>query len=324
MTKFGTLSKFRNSENYLKFVSQLDSKSELLDILLLSPRQLIKPQFGFIRDFKRVFQASRLSSAEIPTSGKLPEIEIFVACIAKDFELLPRVLASGVSTSKNNVKKITVATTPDLLDTKLDIEGIHVNFVDENSLVSEINRSALKVKFGSRYGWVLQQLLALTFVMDSKAAGILVLNADTIITRRQIWLNNRSEQPLMCSFEYNKLYYDFLGLYDFPTKKFRCSHITHHMLMQPAKLRDIYAHYIKKNLDEFIVDIVNYSQTHISPVCIEFELYAYGMLGMYPELIKKRKFANINVRRSENSLNAEFASQLSKSYNSFSLHEYLN
>lgn len=324
MTNFGTLSRFRNAENYLKFVSHLDKKSVLLDIILLLPRQLIKPQFGFIRDFKRVFHASRLPSREIQTSGKIPEIEIFVACIAKDFELLPRVLTSGVLSSRNSVKKITVATTSDLLDTKLNIQGIHVNFVDENSLVSETNRSALKVKFDSRYGWVLQQLLALTFVMDSKAAGILVLNADTIITRRQVWLNERSEQPLMCSFEYNKLYYEFLGLYDFPTKKFRCSHITHHMLMQPAKLRSIYAHYIKKNLDDFIIDIVDYSQTHISPVCIEFELYAYGMLGIYPELIKKRKFANINVRRSENSLNTESASQLSNSYNSFSLHEYLN
>ena len=324
MSKFGTLSRFRNAESYLKFVSQIDNKSELLDILLLLPRQLIKPQFGFIRDFKRVFHASRLLSTEILTSGNLPEIEIFVACIAKDFELLPSVLSSGVLSSSNNVKKITVVTTSDLLDTKLDIQGIQVNFVDENSLVSEINRSALKVKFGSRYGWVLQQLLALTFVMDSKAEGILVLNADTIITRSQVWLNERYEQPLMCSYEYNKLYYEFLGLYDFPTKKFRCSHITHHMLMQPAKLRNIYAHYIKKNLDEFIVDIVNYSQTHVSPVCIEFELYAYGMLGIYPELIKKRKFANINLRRSKNSLITEAASQLSNSYNSVSLHEYLN
>jgi hypothetical protein len=254
----------------------------------------------------------------------LPEIEIFVACIAKDFELLPSVLSSGVLSSKNNVKKITVVTTSDLLDTKLDIQGIQVNFVDENSLVSEMNRSALKVKFGSRYGWVLQQLLALTFVMDSKAEGILVLNADTIITRSQVWLNERSEQPLFCSYEYNKLYYEFLGLYDFPTKKFRCSHITHHMLMQPAKLRNIYSYYIKKDLDEFIVDIVNYSQTHVSPVCIEFELYAYGMLGIYPELIKKRKFANINLRRSKNSLITNAVSQLSNSYNSVSLHEYLN
>ncbi len=323
MNQFGRFSRFCNGENYLKSVSQLDNRSRLWDVLFLLPRQIIRPQRDFIRDFKRVFRASRLNCEEIRTEGEIPEIEIFVACISKDLELLPSVLTHAVLNSRNKVTKITVATTSDLLDLEFDVEKIKVHFVDENSLVSDKNRIALRVKFGPRYGWVLQQLLALTFVMDSKSEGVLVLNADTIITRKQTWLNEKFEQPLMCSYEYNSLYYEFLDVYNFPIKGYGCSHITHHMLMQPAKLRDIYMHYINKNLDEFVTDIVEFSDSHISPVCIEFELYAYGMLGLHPDLIKKRKFANTNVARSEVTLNASVADSFANRYNSISLHEYL-
>jgi hypothetical protein len=274
MNQSGGFSRFRNGENYLRSVSQLSNQSRIEDILFLLPRQLIRPQLEFIRDFKRVFRASRLNCKELLKEGEIPELEIFVACISKDFELLPSVLTHAVLNSSNKVNRITVATTSDLLDHQLEIEKIVVHFVDENALVNEKNRSVLKIKFGPRYGWVLQQLLALTFVMNSKSEGVLVLNADTIITRKQTWLNEKSEQPLMCSYEYNSHYYEFLGVYGFPIKRYRCSHITHHMLMQPAKLRDIYAHYIKKSLDEFVDDIVTFSHSHTSPVCIEFELYA--------------------------------------------------
>jgi hypothetical protein len=322
VNQFGARSIFRNGESYLKYVSKLENQSRLRDMLFLFPRQAIKPQWNFIRDFKRIFHASRLNSEEIPAVGKLPEIEIFVACIAKDFELLPVVLEYAVLNSRNRITKITVATTPDLLETELEVGSIRASFIDENSLVSEKNRDILRAKFGSRYGWVLQQLLALTFVMNSVSEGVLVINADTILTRKQVWLNEKFEQPLMCSYEYNSLYYEFLDIYGFPIQKYRCSHITHHMLMQPTKLRSIYAHFIKKSMDDFIADIVKFSNMHISPVCVEFELYAYGMLGLHADLVKKKKFANTNVRRSELNLNSS-AHLTKNSYNSISLHDYI-
>lgn len=324
MINFGKLSKYRNAESYLRSVSQLGDRSEPWDILLLSPRQIVKPEREFIRDFKRVYSASRLSSREIKAEGTLPEIEIFVACIKKDIELLPIVLRHAFLNSSNKITKITVATTSDLLAIELDIEGIKVDFIDENSLISDRSRSVLKSRFVSRYGWVLQQVLALSFVMNSRSEGILVLNADTIITRKQVWLNSKSEQPLMCSYEYNPPYYKFLKDYGFPTQKFMCSHITHHMLMQPEKLRQIYGHYVSKNLDDFVSDIAKNSTSHISPVCVEFELYAYGMLGLFPDLAKKRKFANTSVQRSKFTLDSLVANHFIDKYNSISLHDYID
>lgn len=318
-----TLSPFLDGGKYTKLVSQLNRKSMPWHLLLLFPRQLIKPQFGFLRDLRRIVRASRIQTNLISETERLPEIEVFTACVAKDMQLLPTILLNAVLKSANPVSGITVVTTPDLIETRIEINGILVNFVDENTLIAEEMRSALRARFGNRYGWVLQQLLTLKHVLNSSSRGVLVVNADTFITRKQIWLNDLDEQPLMCSYEYNTFYYEFLAHYNFPVNQHKCSHITHHMLMQPDKMRIIYDNFIKKNFPSFVEDIVELSENHISPICVEFELYAYGMLGLFPKLVKKRKFANIGVSRNDLMLSSKGEIENAPYFNSISMHDYL-
>jgi hypothetical protein len=293
-------------------------------ILLLLPRQLFRPQFEFIRDFARIYEASRLRTDLIEEHDNLPEIEIFIACIEKDFELLPHILKSAIQSSANRVRRITVATTADLVNSEISIGSISVEFIDENSLIDEESRSNIKYRFGDRYGWVLQQLLTLTFVLRSSSRGILVLNADTFLLRRQVWLDNNGVQPLMCSYEYNKPYYEFLSLFNFPVQSIKCSHITHHMLMQPDKLRIIYDKHISMSIAEFISFIIRNASEHNSPVCVEFELYAYGMFSLYPKLIQKRKFANTSMPRLALTSNSFESLDIQMNYNSISMHDYLS
>jgi hypothetical protein len=315
---------YLNAENYIKYVSQLQSESKIWHIFLLLPRQIFRPQFEFIRDFTRIYKASRLRTDLIEEHDNLPDIEIFIACIAKDFDLLPNIITRAIQTSANRVRRITVATTADLVKSKVSVGSISVEFVDENSLIDEENRSSLRHRFGDRYGWVLQQLLTLTFVLRSSSPGILVINADTFLLRRQVWLDNNAVQPLMCSYEYNKPYYEFLSLFNFPVQNVKCSHITHHMLMQPDKMREIFEHHINMSFTEFISFIIEKAPAHNSPICVEFELYAYGMNSLYPQLIRKRKFANTSMPRVALTSNSFEFSDIQLKYNSISMHDYID
>jgi hypothetical protein len=128
----------------------------------------------------------------------------------------------------------------------------------------------------------------------------------------------------MESYEYHKPYYDFLRRFRLDEKKFKASHITHHMLMQPKYLRLIYSEFIHEdftNLDYFVEQIIKYSDpAESSPVCVEFELYALGMRSKFESKVQLRKFGNRSVDRQTY---IESSAKDFHGLNSISLHSYL-
>ena len=158
--------------------------------------------------------------------------------------------------------------------------------------------------------------------MKSNTPGVLVINADTLLIRPQVWLSGDKTQILMTSFEYHKPYYQFLNRYGLTERKFGVSHITHHMLMQPNFLREIFNSFIGGDLENFIDEIIFHSSSgEKSPICVEFELYALGMRIMHPSKIQIRKFSNISV---DPGVFKGLKDPDYISYNSVSLHAYLN
>ena len=288
--------------------------------------QVLRFQGDFVRIFPRVVRALRLRSEPLPTSPNLPQISIFVACIEKDLHLLPQVLKNAIQNSRNPIRKMTVVTPR---DTPIDMNnfisiGVPVEFVNEEDVISESIRIKLRGRFSGRYGWVLQQLLTITHVMKSDDAGVLVINADTLILRPQVWLLENDVQILMESFEFHKPYYDFLRRFNLDESNFKSSHITHHMLMQPKYLREIYSEFIDDNFQDseyFVDQIIEFSNpSESSPICVEFELYALGMRTRYSSYIELRKFGNISV---DKKTYQESHYESFSNFNSISIHSYL-
>lgn len=288
--------------------------------------QVLRFQGDFVRIFPRVVRALRLSSEPLPTNPNLPQISIFVACIEKDLHLLPQVLKNTIQNSRNPIRKMTVVTPR---DTPIDMNnfisiGVPVEFVNEEDVISESIRIKLRERFSGRYGWVLQQLLTITHVMKSDDPGVLVINADTLILRPQVWLLENDVQILMESFEYHKPYYDFLRRFKLDESNFKSSHITHHMLMQPKYLREIYSEFIAdnfQNIEYFVDQIIEFSNpSESSPICVEFELYALGMRTRYSSYIELRKFGNISV---DKKTYQESHYESFSNFNSISIHSYL-
>lgn len=284
------------------------------------------------RNFVRRVRALSLPNDLNLSESGYPEIEILTVAAAKDFEVLPYTLKSAIRNSKNPVKRITVICPEQQVESCFQIikdSGIqeNVNVLNENEIIEESVRTTIREKFGARYGWVLQQALATYFIGNSNAAGILLINADTVLINQAHWLDGIGNQILMPSLEFHEPYYKLLRT----VMKFkitpRNTFITHHMLFQPECLRTIIKYQGYSNVLEFInAAIMEANADEPSSMCIEFEPYAQGMLKYYSNRVTLKKFSNLGVQRTQENLRKLeqlVEKELSYPYNSVSLHDYL-
>jgi hypothetical protein len=246
----------------------------------------------------------------------------------KDLDLLPFSLMSAVNKSLNPIKKLTVII-PNAEKVRCEkiLESTkfqhNVEILLEDNVIEESTRIKLKSKFKTRYGWVLQQLLAVQFVLTSESAGVLLLDADTILTRDVVWLESDDVQKILVSFDYHKPYYEVLS------KIIECDlspkniFIAHHMLLQPKYLKEIFCLYNLKGIENLAILLIqNADENDISSLCVDFELYGQGMMKLHRDKLKLRKFSNIPVERRRlkplDDLYKEYSS-----YSSISMHSYL-
>jgi hypothetical protein len=284
-----------------------------------------------LRNLIRQFRAISLPTTQIQNSVDNPKIEILCVAAGKDLNLLPLVLTQAVETSANEVTKITIITRSiDIARCKEVLEKIDFQtaceVLDEDLQFSSTLRMEIKENFGARYGWVLQQFLAVDYILKSNSPGVLLVNADTILLREMLWMNKKKEQVLMASTEFHPPYYQLLAkLIGIPKRSFH-THITHHMLFQPSVFREIFDCWKIGTIHDLAYWIFkNSEKNNQSPLCIEFELYAQGMTIIHPELVKLRKFANTTWKRNQESLNEVhkiIQIGASPKWNSISLHDY--
>ena len=287
---------------------------------------------GKSRDFLRQLRAVSLSEDLKLETESLPPIEILSVAAGKDLEFLGFTLSSAVKFSKNEIKKISIICPKKdvgrcqelILKTPLPCE---VSIIDEETQIKEVIRNQLHDRFGRRYGWVLQQLLALNYILNSNAHGILLLNADTIIMREVEWVDSSRNQILMASVEYHEPYYKFLHKILHFSLNPKYTFVTHHMFFQPLLYKAILEKRGFSSLESLVKVVIEQSdRNESSPFCIEFEPYAQGMLQDFAGYVRLRKFSNLSMLRTPENISSVrniIDNDLSSEYNSVSFHDYL-
>ncbi len=303
---------------------------QLLPYLLYSIYKGKNYRKNLLRSFRinRIPQYSTTSEQHLP----LPVIELIINAERKDFRNLSEVITHAITNSVNPVGKTTVAVPfSQLNECREVLSGISnkygIEVLSEDLFLTDSIREKLRITFGKRYGWVLQQFLTIDRVLKSDYKGVLQVNSDTILLRPTQWLDSQGRQPILVSTEYHEPYYVFLHHLNMDFPVLTDSHITHHMLFQPEVFREI-LHKSKVETLEKLLDftIKNAKVNENSPFCVEFELYALGALRYFPEKITLAKFGNINYPRRPNVSSIDFQSELqelAKKYNSISAHSYL-
>lgn len=279
----------------------------------------------------------QLNALSLPDSVKLgeetyPGIDLLVVANRKDLDVFPLTVKSAILTSLNPIKSITVVTPRgDIEVFQQALEDLTLvspwEVLDENLALNKEDRELIRARFPKRYGWVLQQFVAVSQVSASQALGVLLVNCDTVLTQRMHWLDNQGNQVLLASLEYHAPYYELLQSLSKMEGQPTYTFITHHMLFQPQILREILGLTPEFSTSDFFKLVLHTADTdEDSPLCVEFEPYAQGLLNSYSHKARLSKFSNLPLTRNVASLkHAEEAIDLGKKfpYKSISLHSYL-
>ncbi len=191
------------------------------------------------------------------TETRLPSIEIVVPFVLKDLDTLVFALVGAVSSSRNPISRIVLITPQRTFERFPGINGKVQKFFDQQPALQDLKFEVRKdedvvskavLAFVGEMnleprdrGWVLQQMVKISTVLSSESTGALVVDADTILMMKRTWVAADGRQILMMGQESRDPFFsfanDFLGL----EGRIRLSFITHHQLMQPKVLKEIFA-----------------------------------------------------------------------------------
>jgi hypothetical protein len=320
----------RTFERWINPVIQVDRQPTRATWILLILSNLIRLRKPSVQNANRFYFANQVPARELADHKSPPSISALIVSTRKDFNLLKICLEHLIEGSINPIQEVTVIVPSNDLDIcKELIEASNLNFkvkiLNEDEVIPIGLRTRVKNKFGDRYGWVLQQLLTVEFVLTSGAPGILVLDSDTVLSQKLLWLDKSGNQLLMPSWEFHVPYYEFLAKIAPKIPYSKSSFISHHMLMQPEILRAIFANLGLNSIEDLFCLAEKFARTEEnSPICLEFELYAQGILTFFPQRCLITKWSNISLSFEHEPKMLEQLEMLlqNKKYRSISVHSW--
>ncbi len=283
--------------------------------------------------FKRFFKANQVHfQKHKPEECISSPIEILFVSTHKDFPILPHAVSSALNVTSNFSNRSVTIITPDRYFAELEdlMKDRMVKVEKESTYFDEEVLNLLERNFRSRRGWVLQQLLKLKYVMDSKAAGVLLVDSDTLLLEERNWLNNDGSQLLTPTWEYHRPYYEFLDLLGVSQLEPEFTFVSHHMMMQPKIVVELFYHLGWKDTSN-LVDLICSSPTNgdQSPFSLDYELYAQYLYNNHPDKVVLGKWSNKAITRNASSDNTDSliknaALEYSGRFASLSFHSYLS
>ena len=281
-------------------------------------------------DAVRFENATWVQGSRIKYGSANKTIELVVVSTSKDFDILFHSVTfalKAISHYRSGGVRIIVPSR-DVGECRLLFKNLSnlVTVVDESSLISRSQFSVLTDGFGPRNTWVLQQLLKVQAVMESKSDAVLILDSDTVLLRKRAWFDAVGRQILMPTSEFNPPYYEFLNKLGISLAIPKYSFISHHMIMQPDVLRGILENVGLADLDNLIEYCVENSDRSVqSPICIEYELYGQTIFNNNRDQFFIAPWSNATIPKkySELILNSRVLKFiLTRSFNSISFHSW--
>ena len=321
---------------YLRFDVSHSTASASLRGRYALRRLLLKPD----PSLDRVRRTLRLPIDPLASSQSVadaPFIDVAICAAPKDFPQLALVVESAYLASLNPVASICIATpgaavkqVQDLLDEASisKICPVPISVLDENDLIAAQTRRALRAFNPARYGWALQQALKLELARRSTVGQTLVVDCDTFLMSARLWVDSYGVQVLTPTLEYHFPYYEVLRelrvISDLPKQSF----VPHHMLFQADVVEAILDEWFDKSIDNLVERALSVADRDTeSFFCIEYELYAQGLIRLMPERVAFAKWSNraVSARHwpTPTSRSWLMNQSFSKGFCSVSAHHYL-
>lgn len=307
----------------LRRLSTTKDRSQLSAHLALLPYSVTGYLGKLGLDMGRLVRSIALPSDPLAdTPGPLPPIDVVVPCGPNDLGMLAEVTGRAQVGSTNRIATTVVVAPPKSVQEARRVVASEVEVIDETDLLGHQLVENVGAAFPVRRNWVIQQLVKVAFVLQSDAKGVLVLDADTLLLKPRVWLNEKGEQALTPTLEWHSDYYEFLSRLSrdrWPNPAY--SFVPHHMLMQPSELRRTLTSLQVDGLEGLMTAIGRQADyANQSMFCIEYELYAQGMMVRTPERVALAKWCNTSATRTQGILSRP---EVVGDYMSLSLHHYL-
>lgn len=297
--------------------------------IAIGARNIVKKSRIYV-DVEAIKAANALPSPFLRAVAS-PSFSLLFVVTEKDFRTLP----FAISCARNSILShdeipVTLIVPENSISSIENILTKHnlgsVKVINENSIADEASRNLLKDFFTTRYGWSLQQLLKVIYIMNSEYERVLVCDADTLLINKRPWVNMENRFILFPSYERNISYYRFLDkAFKFGgTPKF--SFVSHHMLYSREILLEAFDKYDISNFFELSTLVVKHSiQGDSSPFSIDYEFYGQYLYNFHYEKLTLLKWSNLPLpARTWDLYIRSRALQLiaKKFYNSISFHSW--
>lgn len=258
-----------------------------------------------------------------------PEIEVMIPAILRDLDNLKICLRTIQDASVNRITRISIIVPESQVsvfeENLKTMNSSLLEIISETTVVDQHVIKRIRDFYGTRSGWVLAEFIKANYVLKSRAAGVLVVDADTVLTAKKLWLGKNFEQELFPVLEYHKHYFDFLDYLEIPMARRDTSFMSHYMLFQPRIYQEMFDRIKFFDLDQILTELLSFPSINPhSPVCFCYEAYSHYLLAKYPKFVKERKWANIQIAREEFLENEDYYLKYAKKhFCSISSHAYL-
>jgi hypothetical protein len=282
---------------------------------------------NFLMSFRklRIVLDVLLSPSRRIFTQNIPPIELLILVAAKDEGSINTIIDHAIKSSINKISDIyLVVPRNNLARVKADTrEGVKL-LSDEDLVPESLRNTVRQVAPENRQGWLMQQIIKIVFVRSSTSAGVLVLDADTVLLNRSLWLDGNGRQSLSFDFDqylpYENHFRRFCeSMFGIQVIRSKMSFVTHYQLMQPRFLKEIF------NRNEDIlrwISLLNFEEEQ-SPAS-EFHTYGRYVTEFHGESCIMVRWGNRNVSKRKFSSEQSKGGNLTlKGYESVSIHSYL-
>lgn len=235
----------------------------------------------------------------------LPPIELVLPFVEKDLNTLPVVLAAARRNIRNPLAAVTLITprnpegtgprfsdkaSTQTLDDLL-ASGSDIRLVYDQDILGDAILARLNERFGTgdrNAGWVMQQLIKLSAAHQSQEIGALILDSDTVLLSPKTWITAEKKQLLQIAIEYHADFMRHVLMFFGVPKKYRLSFITHHQLMQPEVVREMFP-----LGPESLIAWWESSTDPIGRDLGDYEAYGSFLAHHYPQRVAYGSFSNL-------------------------------
>jgi hypothetical protein len=250
-----------------------------------------------------------------------PVIDVVMPIVVKDLQIAKLSIESLKKYSLNPIDKIFVVA-PNENAIKVFCKENSLVFIDEDK-VSPLDSATISnyIPSISRVGWLKQQLIKLNcFQIPGIKSNVLVMDADTILVKKQFFCKDNNEIILFFSDEFH-FYYRLsnrflLGRYSF----FPFSFISHHQVFNTEHLISLTTLLEKLHNDKWYNTFLTAASVYNSFVS-EYELYAQYVTQFTDSKYTPQYWFNNNLVHQNYVEAVKYRSRsLSVSYHNFSFH----